>query len=332
MYSFRFVLNDLSLRKIFYQNAMRQYLRFIFEVLPIQLIIMAMAFAGVGCQSDNGKQKKHSPAVEHITVTDDLGRQLKIPRHPKRVMGLSPSATEMLFAVCNEETIIGRTQNCNYPAQVKKKPVVNNYPMDYEALVKLKPDLVFTVEGITPPEAAVRIQELGIPVYFQKFEQVNDIFDRLQNIGRIMHREAAAAYLVDSLQRQLKTIQTRITKPERKLRVLAITWNDPVYVYGRNTIFTDKLRLIGAENAVTEIMQEPYPALTREYILKLNPDIIIGGTFGKMDSSFFTQYPELRRINAYRNRRVYAATDNLMSRPSPRVVESIRELQSFIKP
>lgn len=270
--------------------------------------------------------------AETITVTDDLGRKLQIPRYPRRVMGLAPSATEMLFAVCNEETIIARTQNCDYPARAKQKTVVNNYPLDYEMLLKLKPDLIFTVPGITPPEAAARLQELGIPVYYQKFEKVTDIFDGLKDIGRLMHRADYAEYLVDSLQRQLKNIRARAGERTTKPKILAITWSDPIYVYGRNTIFTDKLRLIGAENAVAEPMDQPYPAVTREYILKINPDVLLGGSFGQMDSTFFNQYPELKQINAYRHRRIFAATDNLMSRPSPRVVESVRELQSFIQP
>jgi iron complex transport system substrate-binding protein len=154
----------------------------------------------------------------------------------------------------------------------------------------------------------------------------------LQDIGRIVHRDAYALFYSDSLQQQLKAITTHGPKQAPKPKVLAITWNDPIYVYGRNTIFTDKLRLIGADNAVPEVMAQPYPALTREYILKINPDVIIGGTFGKMDSTFFKQYPELKRVTAYQTRRIYAVTDDLMSRPSPRVVESVRELQSIIKP
>ncbi|QNF31488.1 ABC transporter substrate-binding protein [Adhaeribacter swui] len=292
-------------------------------------LFLLLGLVVMGCQSD--AKNKRLPQVEYISVTDDLGRKLKIPRYPKRIMALAPSTTEMLFAVCDESQIIARTQNCDYPEQVKEKPVVNNYPMDYETLVKLKPDIIFTVHGITPPEVAARIQELGIPVYFQTFEKVTDIFDRLRDIGRLVHRDAYALYYSDSLQKQLKTIVRQKKRPAYKPKVLAITWNDPIYVYGRNTIFTDKLHLIGAENAVTEVMAQPFPALTREYILKINPDVIIGGSFGKMDSTFFKQYPELKRVTAYQTRQIYEATDDLMSRPSPRVVESVRELQSFLK-
>ena len=278
------------------------------------------------CESRTAQQ----PATSIITVTDDLGRKVEIPRFPRRIIALAPSETEMLYAVADEKTIVGRTQNCDYPARVKNKPVVNNYPMDYEQLVLLKPDLVFTVEGMTSAEEAVRLQELHIPVYFQKFSKVKDIFRGLTDIGRLLHREERAKMVVDSLNQALNLVQVNAVAGV-KPKVLAITWNDPIYVYGQNTIFTDKLTYIGAENAVAEILPQPYPALTREYILKLNPDVLIGGTFEKMDASFFTLYPELKQVNAYRNKKIFAATDNLMARPSPRVVASIQELKKFIR-
>lgn len=276
-----------------------------------------------------GNQKTSAPeADEKITVTDDLGRKIKIPRHPQRIMGLAPSATEMLYAVADENTIIGRTQNCDYPARVKDKPEVNTYPMDYEQLVLLKPDLVFTVEGITSAEVAAKLAEFNIPVYYQTFTTVPDVFRGLKVIGRFLHREEKAQRVVDSLQAELATLEVK--SPTAQPKVLGITWQDPIYAYGQNTLFTDKLRYLGAQNAVTEIFAQPYPALTREYILALNPDVLIGGSLPEMEKTFFSKYPELKKIKAYQQKKVFAATDNLMARPGPRVVQSIRELKSFI--
>lgn len=267
-----------------------------------------------------------------IRVTDDLGRTLQVPRYPRRVLGLAPSSTEMLFAVADTAQIVGRSQVCNYPAAAKAKPVVNTYPMDYEQLVMLNPDLVVTVEGITSSEVAARLAELDIPVYFQRFEKVADVLRGINDLGRLLNRKEQARKVTDSLQAELESIkeQATVTKLAVPPRVLAITWTDPIYVFGSNTLFSDKLRWIGAKNALTETFDQPYPALTREYILQLNPDIIIGGSFEKMDKTFFNLYPELRQLKAYREKKVFAVSDDLMSRPSPRVVASIRELKDLI--
>ncbi|MBF9239695.1 ABC transporter substrate-binding protein [Hymenobacter sp. BT683] len=275
-------------------------------------------------------QPESRPAAA-VVVKDGLGRSLTLPAHPRRVLALAPSMTEMLYAVADTATIVARVPQDNYPAAVLRKPVVNNYPLDLEKLVLLRPDVVFTVEGITSVDDAQRLQELGIPVYYLRFRKVEDVFAGIEELGRLLGRQRQATQLADSLRRKLAALVATTPKSAAPPSVLAITWQDPIYCYGQNTLFTDEIRLAGGQNAVTETFPQPYPALTREYILKLNPDVLLGGSFGKLDSTFFRNYPELRRIKACRNRRVYPITGNLMERPGPRVVESVRELQKLLR-
>ncbi|RSK23908.1 ABC transporter substrate-binding protein [Hymenobacter metallilatus] len=291
----------------------------------VQFLLPVLALLAA-CQSD-------TPATTETAATqqvrDDLGRQLTLPAHPRRVMALAASMTEMLYAVADTATIVARTQVCDHPAAALRKPVVNSYPLDFERLVALKPDVVFTTDGITSLADAQRLQELGIPVYYQRYQKVEDIFRGLTDLGRVLGRPEPARQVVDSLRAELVQLTEQVPPPPLP-RVLAITWTDPIYVYGQNTLFTNKVLLAGGQNAVVEKFKQPYPALTREYILKLNPDVILGGSFGKMDSTFFRLYPELKRTRAYQTRRIYDPTDDLMSRPSPRVVESIRELKQLL--
>ncbi|WP_073283819.1 ABC transporter substrate-binding protein [Hymenobacter psychrotolerans] len=299
------------------------FFRPLLRVLPLLLQL--------ACRPDTpATTEKPAPGAARQQLTDDLGRRLTVPARPRRVMALAASSTEMLYAVADTATIVGRTQVCNYPVAALRKPIVSSYPLDMEKLVQLRPDVVFTLEGITSLDDAARLEKFGIPVYFQRFTTTEDVFRGLNDLGRILGRAAPARRLTDSLRAELATAMAATPAGQPRPRVLAITWQDPIYVYGQNTLFTDKIRLAGGANAVTEKFPQPYPALTREYILKLNPDILLGGSFGKLDSTFFRNYPELKRINAYRNRRVYAITGDLMERPGPRVVESVRELQRLV--
>ena len=292
-------------------------MRVLLLLLPLALLL--------GCQSETDK-------TGTVQVRDGMGRALTMPAHPRRVLALAPSMTEILFAVADTATIVARCPHDNYPAAVFRKPVVNNYPLDMEKVVLLHPDVVFTIEGMTSVDDAKRLQDLGIPVYFQRYRTVEDVFKGIDEVGRLLGREAQSKHLTDSLRQQLAQLSHSATQPlGRSPNVLAITWLDPIYSYGQNTPFTDEIRLAGGQNAIRETFPQPYPALTREYVLKLNPDVLLGGSFGKLDSTFFKNYPELKRINAYKNRRVYPITGNLMERPGPRVVESVRELQSLIK-
>ncbi|GAA4005577.1 helical backbone metal receptor [Hymenobacter fastidiosus] len=281
------------------------------------------------CQSDNPARQ---PGAAPQQLTDDLGRPVSVPAQPRRIMALAASMTEMLYAVADTATIIGRTQVCDYPRAALRKPIVNSYPLDLEGLVKLHPDVVFTVDGITSLDDAARLQKLGIPVYFQKYDKVTDVLRGLRDLGRILDRVPQARRYTDSLAAELNQLQSIAAATPVRPRVLAITWQDPIYVYGQNTLFTDKISVAGGQNAVTEKFPQPYPALTREYILQLNPDVLLGGSFGKLDSTFFRKYPELKRIKAYQTRRVFAITGDLMERPGPRVGQSVLELQGLLRP
>ncbi len=299
-------------------------LKYILSCLAVFILLFTSA-----CSNNNNTDKKDK---ESIILRDDLGREIHLSSQPKRVFALASSMTEMLYAVLDTSTIIARTQNDDYPAAVLKKPIVNNYPVDYEQILLLKPDLIFTMEGITPLDVAARLEELGIPVYYQKYSSVEDVFKGLEDIAQIMGRAEQGKQLADSLKNEVTIISRRYQNNQKPQQVLAITWKDPIYVFGQNTILTDKLRILGAENAVKEVFDQPYPALTREYILQLNPDILLGGTKEELEESFFSLYPELRKIKAYKQNRIYNPTDNLHTRPGPRIVESLKELEGFLYP
>ncbi|MGI4874784.1 MAG: ABC transporter substrate-binding protein [Janthinobacterium lividum] len=291
--------------------------------LPFTSLLLAGL---VACQSEN----KPAAPVATVAVHDDLSRALTLPAHPRRILALAPSMTEMLYVVADTATIIARTQADDYPVAVLRKPLVNSYPLDMERLVALHPDVVFTVEGMTPLDAAERLRQLGIPVYYQRYRCVADVLRGLTDLGRLLGRPAQARHLTDSLQQQLKLLAS--VPPSRvPLTVLALASTDPIYAYGQNTLFTDEIRLAGGQNAVRETFPQPFPALTREYLLKLDPAVVLGGRFGKLDSTFFKNNPELRHTRAYQTRRVYAATPNLLTRPSPRVVEAVRELRELLR-
>ncbi|AMR27164.1 hypothetical protein A0257_08650 [Hymenobacter psoromatis] len=163
----------------------------------------------VACQSEN----KPATPLATVQVRDDLGRELTLPAHPRRVLALAPSLTEMLYAVADTATIIARTQADDYPAAALRKPLVSSYPLDLERLVALRPDVVFTVEGMTPPDAAARLGQLGIPVYYQKYRRVADVLRGLNDLGRLLGRPAQARHLTDSLQAQLDQLAAGPTPP-----------------------------------------------------------------------------------------------------------------------
>lgn len=295
----------------------------------IQFLLLVILLQHLSCN-----QPKDKTLEIRKEVLDGLGRKVNIPANPKRVLGLSPALTETLFFILPASNICGVSTVCNFPEdKVKLKPRINTYPLDIEGIIALKPDLIFSEEGMTTAADAAQLEKAGFPLYIFKYRKTSDIVSAMDSIFSWCPHKMNASVLIDSLKQGLELLEERAqnVKLLKSMRpgMLAITWMDPIFAYGAETWMSDKMRLAGGKNCLELVLDKPYPTLQRETVLKLNPDVLFGGTFEKMDSTFFKMYPELKSIPAYKNRKVFELIDDLASRPSPRFLEGIKDLEKF---
>lgn len=265
-----------------------------------------------------------------LPTIDAIGRTVSMPTNPKKIMALSPALTEMLFFMLPADRICAVTQNCNYPPEkVKNKPIINTYPLDVENLALLKPNLVLAEKGINSTQDLQQIERIGIPVFLFEYKNIKDILSTMDSIGKWGGTYALGKRGLDSLQSAYSKLKStsRKTEPRMQPSMLAITWLDPIFAYGYNTWMTEKMELALGKNALDSELDQPYPSLSREFILQLNPDILFGRSFTHMDTTFFRMYPELKKVNAYKNKMIFELNDDLASRPSPRFLEGIEELR-----
>ncbi len=297
-------------------------IKYFFKVISITVLVASLL---ISCTT-----KKPIAPSDYITLTDDLGRQVKVKKDAHRFLPLASSVTEMLYMICDTAEIVGRTPTCNYPPEVYSKPVVNNYPPDLERILFLKPDLVITKDGMLSLPQAAAIEKMGIPVYYQKYDNVNDIFSGLERLAEITNHKESGKKIIDSLGVEMQKYSgvERSLKPKK---VLLLISKESYFVFGKDTYASDILTLAGAVNVVDSIYDNPYPVLSAEYILKVNPDIIIGGEDVGLQKEFFELHPEMKRTNAYKNKQYFTVNDDYLSRPGPRVVEAVKVIQRIIK-
>lgn len=274
-------------------------------------------------------QKENSAAR---TSTDAYGRAVPIPtQKPLKVMGLSPALTEILFSVVPDSEIVAVSHVCNYPAAALAKPKVNTYPLAMESLVALKPDLIFAEEGIVSLESAAQMERMGLKTYFFRYKDLGDVWRAIDTIGALTGHSIRAQKVTDSLRAVQQQIGLAAVSGAKPIKVLGLISDKPIYAWGPKTIFNHMLKLAGATNAISDTFSKAYPELTREYVLKINPDIIIGGTKAELDSSFFALYPELKRINAYQKGQMYKINGDVLTRPGPRILQAVQEMATYVK-
>ena len=277
--------------------------------------------------SCNNKGNSNETGNDKRIFIDDFNREVEVPKQIKRIFALSPALTEMLFFICPDSLIAARTQACNYPKDVFEKPEINTYPIDIEKILSIKPDIILTEEGISSHNQLKMLANNDLAVYSFKYSKMEDVFEAMLRISEICNCKKKAQKKIEMLKEQYN----KLSKDKlRNQKVLALVWRDPIYVFGKNTLLSDQLTEIGLENAVDSIFKQAYPEISREYFLKVNPDIIIGSTFKNLDTTLFERYPELKRTIAYKKKMIFDIEDDILTRPGPRSVLAMQMIKDSI--
>ena len=276
-----------------------------------------------GCQ-----ESKRVQSQGRLTVTDDLGRVLHLVAHPKKVMALAPSMTEYLALICKKEQVIGRTQNCDFPIWVNDLPEVVNYPhLDFELLLKIKPDLIITHKGITPEIDLLKLEEFGIPTYVFLIDSLDKIITSAERIGTITGNYPRGKFVKDSLEQ----IKLEILSTQASSRTaIGLMSTEPMFAFGKGSLVDELMFKTGVINAIDSSFVGAYPQLDEEYLLRKNPDVLFV-TSSISWEDFFMKHPNLKAMDAYKNNKLYQIQANYLSRQGPRSMFGLQELKNISK-
>ena len=130
-----------------------------------------------------------------VVVTDDLGKAVNIEAVPQRIVSLTPSITEILFALDLGDKVVGVTDACDYPPEAQDKPKVGGYFMtSLEAIVAKDPDIVFS-DGHDP--VCAQLENLGVTVVVIQPPNIDGILRDIELMGQITDKEEEAEELRD---------------------------------------------------------------------------------------------------------------------------------------
>jgi iron complex transport system substrate-binding protein len=268
------------------------------------LIIIASCFGCSQSSNETISEKSHD-------VRDDIGRIVNIPIIPKHIISLTPSISELLYTFVDSNRIVGRSNWCDYPDVIKNKPAINSYPLDIEALVRLKPDLIVVKKGMISVQEINKLEELKQTVFIQEYDLMNQIKRSARTLIDITKGDTVTFHQwIDKL--QMDTVPKKDAK-----RFLAITSVQPIYVFGTNTFLSQIAVSAGGINCIQSI-GNPYPTIDVEYILKANPEVYIFSSEGN-EKLFFDTYPILKKTVGYQYNQLFVIDDSVMSRPGIRL-------------
>ncbi len=203
---------------------------------------------------------------------DQLHRDLYLDTHPKRIVSLVPSQTELLVGLGLEDAIVGITKFCVHPAHLKtsKAIVGGTKKINYRRITALKPDIIICNKEENTKEI---VEELAkkYSVYVSDIVTLEDAFSLFLDMGKIFDKKAAAQQLVKDIQVKLNNFTKFIEQSPLK-RVAYFIWAKPWMAAGGNNYINTILKLNKFDN-IFKNSPDRYLEVYIEYLTGLSPEL-----------------------------------------------------------
>ncbi len=247
----------------------------------------------------------------------------------ERLVTLSPSLTEILFALDVGEHIVGVSQYSDFPEAAKKIARIGGYSNpDLEKILQLHPSLV--IGQHYSQQLLAKLEHFHINTLMLRLETLQEITQAIRTLGKRFHKEHKAAQLIAAIDTAATTVLKAAT-PSRVLIVYGLS--DDLrrnnYVAAPGIFFDDIIHICGHENAFTPSLLSQ-PVLSYENIIALNPDQIVilhsHRTESDVNATRALNAWQQLPINAAKRKKIHIVDESYIHIPSHRVAQSITRL------
>jgi len=300
------------------------------------MVVTALAAACAACGSSPASPASSANGAGFpVTVTTAAGT-VHLASRPHAIVSLSPTVTEMLYAIGAGKQVKAVDSYSDYPtsAPITK---LSAFQPNAEAIAAYKPDLVIIsndINGITAKLKALSIPVLDLPAT----PNVAGVYAEITQLGAATGHVAEARTEDATLKADIGRIVASERKHSSPLTYFYELGANPYYSVTDSTFIGSVLSLLGmksiADSASGAAAAGGYPELSPEFILKSNPDFIIlsdTGNNGGEDAAMVYARPGWSSLTAVRDKHVIALNADVASRWGPRIVQLLAAVAAAVK-
>ncbi|MBP7309674.1 MAG: cobalamin-binding protein [Candidatus Cloacimonetes bacterium] len=240
---------------------------------------------------------------------------------------LSPEVAEILCAIGAEEQISGVTAECDYPPSLASKyPVGNFSTVNKEAILAMKPELVFC-SALEQEGIAGELKKLGLKVIEVYPKSLGALLNEINRLGKLTGHAAEAAQLRTSMETAIKDIKTSNTGKARPKVYLEI-YRDPLMSVADSSLVGELIETAGGDN-IFPTLERDYARVSAEAIIKAAPDIMI--CYSQDTLANIRTRKGWQDIPAIKTGHIYfedSISPDLIQRATPRSIEGMKALQT----
>jgi iron complex transport system substrate-binding protein len=294
----------------------------------VLLVVLLVAVLAASSSASGGRHA--TTPLFPVTVKTANG-SVTIAKRPTRIVSLSPTATESLFAVGAGAQVIAVDDQSDYPKKAPKT-ALSGYRPNVEAIAAYNPDLVIVSND---GGVVAALQKLGVTVLVEPAANtVAEAYDEIRQIGEATGNAKPATTVVQGMQSTLTKLIRSVPKKARHLKVFHEL--SPDYYSATSSTFIGRIyRLFGFTNIAdaADTTHSGYPKLSAEYIVAANPDIVVlaDSVCCSQTAGAVAERPGWQQVNAVRRNRVIPVDDSIASRWGPRIVDFARVIAQVAK-
>jgi iron complex transport system substrate-binding protein len=251
-----------------------------------------------------------------------------IEEKPKRVVILSPSATETAFAIGADRQVIAVDDQSNHPKRAPRTRLSSHRP-NAEAVARYKPDLVIT--STTANRLLPALRKLKIPTLLEPAAtHIGGAYEQMKQIGSATGHRAAAGALIRRMQRRIASAVRSV--PNGPALTYFHELSPDLYTASSRTFIGRVYSLFGLRN-IADRASGPYPQLSAEYVIAANPHFIVLADTKccKQSAATVARRPGWRTIRAVRRHRVFGLDDDIPSRWGPRIAGFVEIVARIVR-
>ena len=300
-----------------------------FKAMRPFVIPLALALLIVSCGGTGGTGAASADSFP-LTLTTGKGK-VTIPHRPSRIVSLSATATEDLYAVGAGKQVVAVDSYSTYPAQAPRTSL-SGFTPNIEAIAGYRPDLVLVADDTD--NLVSQLGKLQIPVLVEPpAADLNGVYAEINQIAQATAHSAQAKSVESGIQQQVQTIVRSVPRPGRSLTVYHEL--DQTYYSATSKTFIGQMyTLLGLQNIADRAPGlSAYPQLSAEYIISSDPDLIVLADTVCCQQSLATVQarPGWNAIRAVRTGSVVPVKDEIASQWGPRIVLFLQAVAAALK-
>ncbi|HEY3577795.1 MAG TPA: ABC transporter substrate-binding protein [Gaiellaceae bacterium] len=256
---------------------------------------------------------------------------VRIARRPARIVSLSATATEDLYAVGAGKQVVAVDSYSSYPPQAPRTHL-SGFTPNIEAIAKYRPNLVLIDTDAS--DIVRKLGELGIPVLVEPpAANLTGVYTQISQIARATGHKQAAGRVNANVRRQVKTIVRSVPRPKTPFTVYH-ELDQHYYSATSRTFIGQMYKLLGLRNIADKAPgSNTYPQLSAEYIIASDPDLIVLADTVCCGQSRATvaARPDWSEIAAVKSGEVVPVNDSVASEWGPRIVLFLKAVANAVK-